>query len=377
MHHRIVLALAAAVAGFAAPQSESPGRLTAATPLLAARASHSATVLPDGRVLIVGGFGGSGTEGAPFRTSELYDPVTGAVTAGPELAIGRSGHTATRLASGQVLIAGGWTGPNGQSNTAELYDPAGHRFIRLANLAAPRAGSTATLLADGRVLLVGGDGEADEPLATAEIYDPATRTFHPTGSMAVPRRAHTSTLLSDGNVLVAGGSMGRYPSAVIHQEAELFDPRTGRFRPTGALAVGRHKHAAVALQDGRVLVVGGSDQRDWRGQLTSAEVYDPATARFAPVGSMNFARFKFSGAAVVLLPSHRVLIAGGANTAEVFDPDTGRFFNVAGAFDAAYYYSAAVALNDGRVFISGGYHDSRGGLPSAAATYLFRPLSRP
>ena len=377
MHHRTFLALGAAVALLMVPRTESPGRITATTPLLTARASHSATVLPDGRVLIVGGFGGSGTESAPFRTSELYDPATATVTAGPELSIGRSGHTATRLGSGQVLIAGGWTGPTGQSNTAELYDPAGHRFIRLANLAAPRAGATATLLADGRVLLVGGDGEADEPLATAEIYDPATRTFHATGSMAVPRRAHTATLLPDGDVLVAGGSMGRYPSAVIHQAAELFDPRTGRFRPTGALAVGRHKHAAVALPDGRVLVVGGSDQRDWRGQLTSAEVYDPATARFAPVGPLNLARFKFPGAAVVLLPSHRVLIAGGANTAEVFDPDTGRFFNVAGGFDAAYYYSAAVALTDGRVFISGGYHDSRGGLPSTAATYLFRPMSPP
>ena len=142
------------------------------------------------------------------------------------------------------------------------------------------------LLKSGKVLLVGGDGlHEDERLTTAELYDPATGRFAATGSMHVPRNTHSAVLLQDGRVLVMGGSSaGRYPSAHIEASAEIYDPATGRFSMTGSMNTARHKQAAVLLSDGRVLVVGGSDNRDWRGKYASAELFNPATGRFSPAG---------------------------------------------------------------------------------------------
>jgi hypothetical protein len=220
------------------------------------RAAHTATLLPDGKVLIAGGFREEGTAEISIASAEIYDPETNTFTPTSDMNEGRSGHTATLLSNGKVLIVGGW-GPSHRLATAELYDPHAGTFSYTASLSAPRAGMTATLLKDGRVLMAGGDSARNTPQLVAEIYDPDTKTFALAGSLNTGRSAHTATLLNDGTVLIAGGSSG--DSSVL-ASAEVYNPTTGKFTLTGSMSRVRYKHAAVLLQDGNVLVIGGSNQ---------------------------------------------------------------------------------------------------------------------
>ena len=352
------------------PAVPKPGQVIPTGNLLVRRFSQTATLLPNGKVLIAGGMERNGKYDA---SAELYDPRTGTFTATANMSSAREGQAAILLRNGKVLIAGGSSGPDGNVATAELYDPATGTFHPTGNMAGPRAHAAAVLLKDGKVLLIGGDGgHEDERLSSAEIYDPATGRFTPTGSMHVPREMRTAVVLKDGRVLVMGGSSaGGYPSSKIEASAEIYDPATGRFAMTASMNAARHKLAAVLLSDGRVLVVGGSDSRDWRGQYASAELYDPATGRFSNDGEMSFQRFKLIQTAV-RLPDGRVLIAGGAERPEVYDPATKTFQPVNGTVGEGRYFSTATLLADGRVLIAGGYgdHPMAGAVPNA---WLYRP----
>ncbi len=358
------------------------GHVVAASEMAVARASHTSTLLPDGRVLVTGGFAGSGSEGAPFASSELFTPSTGRFTSGPPMRVARVGHTATSLPNGSVLVLGGWTGSFAATAAAERYDPATSAFVDAGAMAAPRADQTATLLADGRVLVTGGTDPQMTALATAELYDPAAGRFTPTGPLAHARFSHTATRLADGRVLIVGGGSGRRADKVLHAEAELYDPATGRFTAAGTLGTPRHKHAATLLADGSVLVVGGSDLRDGRGQLTSVERWRPARGgtaggapirgTFAPAAPLRGARFKL-GPAVAALADGRVVVAGGAPTVEIYDAATGVFHTVDGSLGAARYFSAASRLRDGSVLVTGGYADSRSGPESTRRTFIVHP----
>ena len=214
------------------------------------RGGHTATLLENGKVLVAGGGdqgGSAGGGGTATNSAELYDPVTGVFISTGSMTTPRFGHTATLLPNGKVLIAGGvdTTSPTSPvtTATAEIYDPAGGTFTPTNKMAAGRSRHTATLLVDGRVLIAGGAG-----LATAEIYDSTTGTFSPTGVMGQPRTVHTATLLPSGNVLVAGGS---------DSTAEIYDASTGSFNTTGGMEIGRWGHTAALLQNGKVLVAGG------------------------------------------------------------------------------------------------------------------------
>jgi Kelch motif len=354
-----------------APGSSGAGSVAEIAAMHIARASHTSTLLPNGKVLIAGGFAGSGTEYNPYRSAELYD--SGSRTFAPvgEMSIGRSGHTATLLKNGKVLIVGGWTGHYDLRGSAEIYDPALNTFTTTGNLVIERAGNTATLLADGRVLIAGGEDRRENALASAEIYDPLTGKFTLTGSMADPRGAHTATALNDGRVLIVGGGSGHYPSQTIYRSAELFNPASGKFTSAGQTTVGRHKHAAILLGSGKVLIVGGSDNRDWRGEYASAETYDPATGRFMATGAMNTSRFKLP-AAVALLPNGKVLVAGGGPFAELYDESRGAFSKVPGSLGAARFFASATLLPSGDALITGGYAESGSGLPATSAAWLYR-----
>jgi Kelch motif len=131
--------------------SFSAGSVSETAHMQIARASHSSTLLPDGKVLIAGGFGGSGTESNPYRSTEIYDPRIGSFRPGGNMTIGRTGHTATLLKNGRLLIAGGWTGRYNVRRSAELYDPATGVFTPTGDMVIERAGNTAALLPDGRV----------------------------------------------------------------------------------------------------------------------------------------------------------------------------------------------------------------------------------
>ena len=283
--------------------------------MVAPRAAHTATRLPDGRVLIVGGCTVDGCEqGADSATAELYDPATNVFTRVGALTIPRVGHTATPLPDGRVLIVGGWSNGNTVAS-AELYDPATRAFVATGQMGTPRGGHTATPLPDGAVLIAGGVADR-ERLRRAERFDPRAGRFTPTGDLAEPRSAHAATRLADGRVLVTGGSRAR--SEVI-ASAEVYDPATGAFSRTGDMSVARHKHAAITLRDGAVLIVGGSDARDFQGRYASAEIFEPGQGRFTPTATMAAPRFKLPDA-VVLLGTGEALVAGGDSRIEVYDP---------------------------------------------------------
>ena len=335
-------------------------------PMRTARAAHTATLLYDGTVLIAGGFARD-RESEPFASAERYDPERGAFIATGAMTTGRQSHSATLLTDGRVLIVGGYDGSYLAS--AELYDPSTGAFAATGNMTVGRIGHRAARLNDGRVLISGGTTAGRKLLASAELYDPATGQFTPTGTMTIARISHTQTVLTDGTVLITGGTAGRRTALKVSARAELFDPAVGAFRPVGTMILARHKHAAVLMEDERVLVVGGSDETDGRGRYDSAEIYDPATGTFMETGRLNKARFKLR-TAVTLLTDGTVLVAGGADVLEVYDPEAERFTALQDQFDAARFFSTATLLEDGRVLIAGGY-DRR--IQSTAKSWIYEP----
>jgi hypothetical protein len=318
----------------------------------------------------------SGHTATPLREfvaeAELYDPTTGKFSPAGRMTSPRVGHTATLLPDGRVFIVGGSARPSQDAGQAEIYDPATRRFEAAGSLITARCDAEAVLLRNGKVFIAGGSSGTDwNRQASAELYDPATGKFQATGSMSLPRISFTMCTLLDGRVLVTGGSVaGRYPNAQLTASAETYDPTTGKFTPAGSMRIPRHKHAAVLLDNGRVLIVGGSDNRDWRGKMDSAEIYDPAAGKFADAGRMSEARFKLTNA-IVRLPEGKVLIAGGAGRAEIFDPASLRFNVVAGPELDGRYFSTATLLSGGRVLLAGGYSENVE--PSSNGAWIYMP----
>lgn len=316
------------------------------------RATHSATLLPDGDVLVAGGM----THNSEYlATAELYHSRTRTFSPTGSMPAPRGGHTATLLRTGKVLITGGYNGTEKTLSSAVLYDPAKGTFTPTGSMEASRGENSATLLADGRVLIAGGE-DHDVATATAELYDPANGHFSPTGSMHIARAYHVAALLAGDRVLVAGGGPDLHH---VVASAEVYDARTGRFTPVGDMSSVRRKATATTLRDGRVLITGGADERDSEGRLASAELFDPATLRFHRTPTMASPRYKDTRAAV-LQGDGTVLIAGGGRGVEVYDPAANRFHAIAGGPDAPRYYSTATLLSDGAVLVVGGYGDDYG-----------------
>ena len=293
------------------------GVWTATGSMATARTGHGATLLSDGRVLVEGGQG-AGEPATNLLSAELYDPHTGIWTATGSMVTPAGHGTLTLLPDGKVLGVGG--GRSGPDASAELFDPRTGAWTTIGSMATRRAGHTATLLLDGRVLVVG--GAYSGPVTLAELYDPKTGTWSPSGQMSIQRSGHTSTLLPGGRVLVAGAAAGpNMPSAT----AELFDPSTGSWSTTGSMVVPRHSAHAVLLPDGRVLVAGGRTAH--QAELCSAELYDPSTGSWS--ATVDMLRSGGSGTAT-LLRDGRVLFEGGRDLAtavtilaELYDPGTG------------------------------------------------------
>jgi hypothetical protein len=344
------LALFSVVAEPALHRAKFADSIEQVATLHTARAAHTATALHSGKVLIVGGMAPGG---GSLDAVELFDPAKNTLEQLRSLANGRAGHTATLLDDGRVLVAGGYDGE--YLRTVEIFDPSTNSFQPAGTLMEGRSGHTATLLPNGRVLLVGGVGRGWTFLRSAELYDPRTGRSASVEPMSAPRESHTATLLTDGRVMIIGGHSGRRPNMTVYASAAIFDPRTGRFEAAGALGIPRHKHDAIRLNDGRVLVIGGADRTD-RTHYATTEIYTPGTYDFEPGPPMRHRRYKVAGTSV-LLPNGEVLVTSGARSAELLDVGAGGFREIPGAMPEAYRFAAAALLRDGDVLIAGGYSD--------------------
>jgi N-acetylneuraminic acid mutarotase len=325
------------------------------------RAGHTASLLPDGTVLVTGGAWVNGA----LATSERYDPATNSWRAAAALGTARVYHTTTNLAAGRVLVTGGGSSfgyPSAAEAvyaSAELYDPATDRWTPAAPMSKPREHHTATLLKDGRVLVVGGVTHVyDQPDfgpvdATAEIYDPATNSWSPAGTLRSGHYAHSAVLLNDGQVLVVGG----WPNGDILSSSrgvERYGPATNSWSSAENMLAYREQNVAVVLTDGSVLVTGGHEGNGFK----TAERYDPATDHWTSAGVPGET---INPETATLLPNGQVLVTGGfaydrAGTqglAALYDPQA----NTWAALPEMRVFrggQTATLLQDGRVLVAGG-----------------------
>lgn len=306
------------------------------------RYRHTATLLADGRVLVAGGTGASGA----LSSAELYDAATHTWSLTGNLGTGRYFHRATLLPTGRVLVTGGIVG--GQS--AELFDPATGTWASTGSMSRARDSQSVTLLSNGLVLVAGGRGSGGTALSAAELYDPASGTWSPTGSLVQARYSASTTLLPDGRVLVAGGN----GSSGLLSSAELYDPATGTWSQTGSMSQAHSLHTATLLPDGRVLVAGGNV--GGTTAIAVAELFDPATGIWIPTGSLNQARYFFTA---TLLANGKVLAAAGVGrplflpSAELYDPAAGTWSPTA-SLNQPRNQQTATTLPDGSVLAVGG-----------------------
>jgi hypothetical protein len=371
------------------------------------RFGHTATLLDDGRVLIAGGIRRLGAAEEFLATVEVFDPRTGvhAVLTGPDALplrmaapAGRAFHTATRLPDGRVLLAGGvseagspprWT----SLRSAELFDPATGAFGSPMDMGEARAQHTATLLATGEVLLTGGavyDGEGTITtyLDSAALFDPDAGVWRPVGnSMTDARAFHQAVLLdpqaSGGRVLVLGGE----GSAGVLDSVDVYRPEDNTFFDLAGnaprMAQGRSRFCATRDGSGQVLVVGGATSTAPLSATASLEVYDAAAGAagaFTLLGvSLGAAR---QGPTCSRLEDGSVLVVGGlgsdgraAGPAELL-AYVGPALTVAALPDPrnpARFLHAATALANGWVLLTGGLGEATPDAAAIAQSVLFVP----
>jgi Kelch motif protein/galactose oxidase-like protein len=365
-------------------KAAGPGGWSSAPDLLEGHVAHTATLLEDGRVLIVGG---TNARGVPTAGSEIFDPKANRWIRAASMRTARAAHTATLLSDGSVLVTGGRTGLNSFAietlATAQIYHPNSNSWTEASSMQVPRRLHSATRLHDGRVLVVGGTTLAPgsplpaAQLEQAEVYDPRrdSWSFADTGLPALSSQA--ATLMPNGMVLVTGGSTDM---GFATTDAEVFDPATNRWQPsTWPMATPRYGHTASLLPDGRVVLVGGySTQPEVSGGrgypngelLTTSEIFDLRGNIGVRMGYSGIPRLDHTA---TLLGTGKVLIVGSAYASnadsQLFDPANTTDLVSTGLRMDRYLHTATL-LGDGRVLIAGGY-----GVGSATTAWIYSPVS--
>ncbi|HET7811002.1 MAG TPA: hypothetical protein VFL16_10540 [Steroidobacteraceae bacterium] len=336
-------------------------------PAPVAYTQHVAVALADGGALVMGGNTSESPNVPDADSSMRFDPLTEIFLPGPQLALTAQAEFTTPVAlpAGGLLLVG--PGINsalhleGGFRATQAFDASSGAFHQVGDLALPHdGGGSVTGLDNGEVLVAGGNIPAS---SAAERYDTATGQWRAAANMNVSRRGHTATRLADARVLIAGGvTCCGTTGDIFTGTAEIYDPRTDVFQPTGSLSTPRGFHAATLLLDGRVLLTGGFVTI--QGATTaSAEIYDPATGQFTPAGTLQTGR---SAHSAIRLTDGRVLVLGGIQATaatDIFDPRTDTW--KAGPTAALANASTATLLRNGKVLIFGGENAS--GFPIAKA----------
>lgn len=338
------------------------------------RFAHTATLLPDGTVMVAGGMLDYEEYGGVVKSAEIYDPSTGTWERTGSMKTQRSHHTATLLPDGRVLVVGGWKAADygATLKSAEVYDPTTGTWSDAGSLEQPRMEHTATLLRDGRVLIAGGRIDSMFPVAKAEIFDPTTVTWSRAADLTIQRGSHTATLLQDGRVFIFGGATTEREHST--ESGDLFDPISETWTPSAPLEdVPLVEGCGVQLPDfgGLVMVVGGSGGA---GYLLQPQFYMPRADRWISSNAPTvYPRLQFS---LTLLPDGTVLAAGGCSRegypdSECFDPLTLRWHD-AGPMNVNRKLHTATLLPDGTVLAVGGVR----GADVLASAEIYAPEKR-
>lgn len=292
---------------------------------------------------------------APTAASAL-NPVTFSPVG--NMTTKRDAPGAAPLPDGRILIAGGYDGTN-SLNSAEIFNPSTNTFSAsgVGTMNSIRYGPAVAALPDGRVLVAGGYNNTTD-VTSAEVFNPSTGTFSPVGSMATRRELAAAAPLPDGRILVAGG----VNSSANLSSTEIFDPNTNTFSAGPPLPAAAFGLGGAVVSGGRVLVAGGYDNSGPGIYFSSANVFNPPSATFSSVGSLSIFRYAPAAAS---LPGGRALIAGGydsnnyVTSAEIFDPTTNSFSSAGvGSLAGKREEAAGAALPDGRALVAGGYDGS-------------------
>jgi hypothetical protein len=359
---------------------------TAAASMVQERSYHTATLLDDGRVLVAGGVDATGTPTAtaevycpstmPTPTGTQCPNGIGQWSAVGNLPAKAVGHTATLLANGTVVVIGGG------NSSAQLFDPSTNQWTPGGGISA-RSYHTATLLPDGRVFIAGGSDNSGKALQTTVLYNPTTGSSTSGPMLLVARERHTATVLANGKVLIAGGRQNSGKNYIVLNSTEIYDPANSATPIVAgpSMAGKRYLHDAAELLDGRVVAAGGSadTKAAVSGSLASAEVYCPAslppsmaplTAAQCPGGFNKWTALASANAlqqarrdfTLTELADGRLLAVGGAGntstlaTSELYRPDA---FTLGASMvpppsDPSRAGHTATLLVDGQVLVTGG-----------------------
>jgi N-acetylneuraminic acid mutarotase len=371
--HVLIFASVSGIAamGAVSSQASSPaGTWSKVASLVTGRVKHTATLLLNGNILIVGGLDRTNKA---LASAEVYNLATDRWTSVGSMATGRLDHTATLLPSGKVLVAGGQGGPDpfNSVTSTELYDPTTATWSSAAPMFVSRARHTATLLADGRVLVVGGltlvvgtGGLFPSPATDAEIYDPMANHWSTTAPMGFFGVGQTVTRLADGRVLIAGG----WGDAGIVKSTEIYNAAADRWISAAPMGVARSWHVATLLPDGDVFVAGGINEDPTAKSitLTSGEIYDPRTNLWVTVASMVDVDQVHTA---TLLRNGMVLVLSmGQSQPELYDPARNAWFRTGPSMGG--HQGTLTLLADGRAVLVGGY-----GSESFASVLVYDPTA--